>query len=98
MVWDFISARTKKKIHASIIWRVLGLIPAALLSCHMCFWLSVELEEMPTLNSLLNASAFKAAGWHQICSTTVWADTSVAQKEPDFGHFIMWNGERFLRR
>ncbi|XP_049675582.1 R3H domain-containing protein 2 isoform X18 [Accipiter gentilis] len=53
---------------------------------------------MPTLNNLLNASAFKAAGWHQICSTTVWADTSVAQKEPDFGHFIMWNGERFLRR
>jgi len=88
----------KKKICASIIWRVLGLISTALLSCHLGFWLSVELEEMPTLNNLLNASAFKAGGGRQVCSTTAWVDTGVAQREPDFGHGVTWNGNRFLRR
>lgn len=77
---------------------MLGLIPAALLSHHLCFWLSVELEEMPTLNNLLNPSAFTAGGWRQICSAAAWAGTSVAQTEPDFGDFVIWNGGRFLRR
>lgn len=62
-----------KKKCASIIWRVLALFPAALLSCHVFFQLSVELEEMP---NLLNASAFKGGG-----CCRVWC-TSEAQKEP----------------
>lgn len=71
-----------KKKCASIIWRVLALFPAALLSCHMFFQLSVELEEMPTLPSLLNASAFKGGGCCRVWSATAWAGASEAQKEP----------------
>lgn len=81
MFWGFISARGKKKC-ASIIWRVLALFPAALLSCHVFFQLSVELEEMPTLPSLLNASAFKGGGCCRVWSATAWAGASEAQKEP----------------
>lgn len=79
MFGGFISARGKKKKCASIIWRVLALFPAALLSCHVFFQLSVELEEMP---NLLNASAFKGGGCCRVWSATAWAGASEAQKEP----------------
>lgn len=81
-VLGFHFSKGEKKKCASIIWRVLALFPAALLSCHMFFQLSVELEEMPTLPSLLNASAFKGGGCCRVWSATAWAGASEAQKEP----------------
>lgn len=60
MVWDFISINEKSSVQASL--GVLGLIPAALLSCHLALWLLVELEAVATLSCLLEAAAI------QMCS------------------------------